>query len=201
MKIITEEQLRELYEWPKGRAGKKVLPELEKHSIHFIESSPFCVISTSDAKGKMDASPRGGQSGFIKVLDDRTIVIPDAKGNNRVDSLVNIIETGRIGILFLIPGIDETLRINGGAAISTDDQYLSLFPEETQRPKSYLVITIEEVFLHCAKALMRSKLWEDELKVNKEEFPTMGRMLKDQLGGDQPLETREEMIKRYLPDL
>lgn len=201
MKITNEEQLRELYGWPKGRASIKVINSLEKHSINFIKHSPFLVLSTYDKQGRCDASPRGGQPGFVSILDNQTLLIPDAKGNNRVDSLVNIVETGSIGLLFFIPGIDETLRINGTASISAEEIYIQRFSQMGKRPKSCVRIKIDEVFLHCAKALMRSKLWNAAAVLNRSEFPTMGRMLNDQLGTNNQEETQEEMIKRYLPDL
>jgi predicted pyridoxine 5'-phosphate oxidase superfamily flavin-nucleotide-binding protein len=113
----------------------------------------------------------------------------------------NIVETGRVGLLFLIPGVDETLRLNGSAIISTDDDLLKLFPNEKISPKSCIVIKVEEVFLHCAKALMRSKLWHDDYKIERKSFPTMGRMLKDQLGDTKEPESQEEMVKRYQQDL
>ena len=201
MKINTSEQLREIYGFPGGRAKVKVLKAIEKHAINFIENSPFLIISTVSKDGKMDCSPRGGGVGFVKVLDKNTIVIPDAKGNNRLDSLVNIIETGSAGTLFLIPGVNETLRINGNAYLSSDTEYLELFTSENNPPKACIVIKIKEVFLHCAKAFMRSKLWEESAKIDRKEFPTMGQMLKDQLGGSEAPETPEVMEKRYQKDL
>ena len=201
MRITTIEQLRELYDFPSGRAKDKVLGKLEKHSINFIEHAPFLVLSSSNAQGKLDASPRGGQPGFVKVLNENQIVIPDAKGNNRLDSLTNIIETGDIGLLFFIPGVDETLRINGKAYISTDADRLELFASENNPPKSCIVVTIEAIFLHCAKAFMRSKLWDLDSQLDRNSFPTMGQMLKDQLQSEGTLETRTEMVKRYMKDL
>ncbi len=201
MKIRTEEQLRELYGYASGRAKDKVFSKLDKHAINFINESPFLILSSSNNEGKQDASPRGGSLGFVKVISDSEIIIPDSKGNNRVDSLSNIVETGKVGLLFLIPGVDETLRINGNAYLSTDEDYLNLFTEEKNPPKSCIVISVEEVFLHCAKALMRSKLWDESSKINRDEFPTMGQMLKDQLGSKDAPETREAMIKRYQKDL
>ncbi len=201
MKIENESQLRELYGYPKGRAKDKVLDHLEKHAINFIKTSPFLVMSTSSLEGNQDASPRGGNSGFVKIVDDKTIVIPDAKGNNRVDSISNIIETNSIGLLFLIPGVDETLRINGSAFLSTDTSYLKLFIEENNPPKACIVISVKEAFLHCAKAFMRSKLWEASTQIDRDTFPTMGQMLKDQLGSKEAPETREAMIERYRKDL
>lgn len=201
MTVKTEEQLRNLYGWAKGRAKDKVLPQLEKHAKNFLAHSPFFVMSTFDKAGRSDASPRGGAPGFVKILDETTLLVPDAKGNNRVDSLVNIVETGKIGCLFLIPGIDETLRINGTATISNNPEYIDLFPNEQNLPKTCIKIEIEEVFLHCAKALMRSKLWSEDYKKGRPEFPTMGRMLNEQLKTNNPIETQEEMIKRYAKDL
>ncbi|MGB5418860.1 pyridoxamine 5'-phosphate oxidase family protein [Algibacter sp.] len=201
MKIENDAQLRELYGYPKGRAKEKVLSHLEKHGIHFIKNSPFFVMSTSSNEGKADASPRGGVPGFVKVIDDKTLIIPDSKGNNRVDSIGNIVETGRIGLLFLIPGIDETLRINGSAYLSTDIKHLDLFSEGQNPPKACLVVSVEEAFLHCAKAFMRSKLWDASAQIESQSFPTMGKMLKDQLGSKEDPESRDDMIKRYKKDL
>lgn len=200
-KITTEDELRTLYGWPAGRAEIKVLDRLEKHGRGFISKSPFSIISTVDASGRVDTSPRGGRPGFIYVIDDHTIAIPDAKGNNRVDSLVNIVDTGRIGMLLMIPGIEETMRINGSAYISTAKDLISRYTEDKNPPKSCIVVEIEEVFLHCAKALMRNKLWQQDYVVQKADFPSMGRMLNDQLGTDNKIETYEEMRKRYEPDL
>ncbi|MEL7534206.1 MAG: pyridoxamine 5'-phosphate oxidase family protein [Bacteroidota bacterium] len=201
MTISNQEELRELYGWPKGRAKDKVLPQLEAHAKNFLAHAPFFVLSTYDKNGKADASPRGGKPGFVKVLDDKSLLIPDSKGNNRVDSLVNIVETGKIGCLFLIPGIDETLRINGQASISADPRHIELFPDEQNPPKTCIKLAIEEVFLHCAKALMRSDLWGASNRVERPGFPTMGRMLNEQLGTHNPIETQEEMVKRYQGDL
>ena len=201
MNITSEAQLRELYGWPKGRAKSKVLSQLEKHSKHFISLSPFFIMSTSNQEGQLDASPRGGSPGFVKVLDDTTLLFPDAKGNNRVDSLINLVENGQIGCLFFIPGIDETLRINGSATITTNPEYIHLFHEEQNPPKTCIKIAIEEVFLHCAKALMRSKLWGDAHRVERPGFPTMGRMLNEQLGLGASTESQEDMLKRYQQDL
>tara|TARA_R110002073_G_scaffold313380_3_gene485312 strand:- start:21966 stop:22583 length:618 start_codon:yes stop_codon:yes gene_type:complete len=199
--ITSIEKLREIYGFPKGRAKDKVLTSLEKHAIHFLSKSPFLLLSTVSNNGKMDISPRGGNPGFVKVSDTNTLLIPDAKGNNRIDSFSNIIETGRIGLIFLIPGIDETLRINGSAYITTDTHVLNLFTSEDKTPISCLVISVEEIFLHCAKAFMRSKLWTDHFKIVPKDFPSIGTMLKDQLNSSEEAESREEMIQRYQKDL
>lgn len=201
MPIKETQQLREMYGTPSGRAKIKVLKGLEKHAINYISKSPFVVISTVDTNMNLDASPRGGAPGFVRVLDNNTLLIPDAKGNNRVDSLSNIVETGRIGMLFFIPGIDETLRVNGSAIVSTNPDYLQQFSTEKNLPKACIVITVEEMFLHCAKAFMRSKLWSEEAKLERSQFPTMGQMLNDQLEIDAPTESQEAMVQRYKNDL
>lgn len=201
MKINNTETLRDLYGEPSFRAAKKGLGYLEKHGRNFIEKSPFALISTVDTKGKLDASPRGGAPGFVRIQSDTQILIPDAKGNNRVDSLSNIVETGQIGMLFLIPGIDETLRLNGTAQVSTDPELLDLFTSERNPPKACIVVDIEEVFLHCAKAFMRSRLWDPEAQIERSSFPTMGQMLKDQLGTAETPESQEAMVERYQKDL
>ncbi|GAA4945982.1 pyridoxamine 5'-phosphate oxidase family protein [Algibacter agarivorans] len=201
MQIENESQLRELYGYATGRAKDKLLYSLEPHAINFINHAPFLVLSTSSKEGKQDASPRGGHPGFVKVMNEKEIVIPDAKGNNRVDSISNIVETGTIGLLFLIPGIDETLRVNGTAYLSTDKAYLNLFTAEQNPPKACIVIRVEELFLHCAKAFMRSKLWDKNTQINRDDFPTIGQMLKDQLGSKETPESRDAMMKRYKKDL
>ncbi len=201
MKVNSVSQLREIYGFPSGRAKVKSLKALDPHAINYISKSPFMMMATMSIEGAMDNSPRGGAPGFIKVLDDTHIVIPDAKGNRRLDSLVNIVETARVGLFFMLPGIDETLRVNGSAYISTSADLLEMFNEEKNPPQTCLVVEIEEIFLHCAKALMRSKLWSRDIQLARDEFPTMGRMLKDQLQGPEEVETHEEMVKRYEKDL
>ncbi|GAB5527686.1 MAG: pyridoxamine 5'-phosphate oxidase family protein [Roseivirga sp.] len=201
MRIENTDQLEALYGTARGRAKNKVLAELEQHSTNFIHKSPFLILSTYSSEGNMDASPRGGGPGFVKVLDNHTIAIPDGKGNNRLDSFRNIIDTGRVGLLFLIPGMDETLRINGSAYITTEEAIIDLFTDQQHRPKTSLIIEIEEVFLHCAKALMRSRLWAADAQIERKELPTMGQMLKDQLNDDIVPETQEEMVARYKKSL
>lgn len=201
MKIEKPEQLRDLYDQPKGRTLKKELSELDKHCIHFLSLSPFMTISSVSKNGEMDTSPRGGKPGFAKVINKNQLLIADAKGNNRLDTLTNIVETGIVGSIFLIPGIDETLRINGRAAVRTDSELLALFKDEKNPPKTCISIQIETVFLHCAKALMRSHLWANNFRVDPNNFPTMGQMIKDQIQGEETPETREAMIQRYQSDL
>ena len=201
MYIKSEEKLREIYGYPKGRAKYKQLPALERHSINFIEHSPFVAIATYAKSGLVDCSPRGGNPGFVKIINESCIILPDGKGNNRLDSLVNIIDTGNIGCLFLIPGVDETLRVNGLARISTSPEHLELFSDSRNPPKTCVEITVREVFLHCAKSLMRSELWSSESKIDRSDFPTMGAMINDQLSIMDNPETQEDMVTRYKRDL
>lgn len=177
------------------------MSKLDVHAKNFISKSPMLVMATYDQQGKMDASPKGGPAGFVKVLNDHQLLIPDSKGNNRMDGFLNIVATGRIGTLFLLPGMDETLRINGAAYVSTDPDFLHLFANDKLPPLSCLVIEVEEVFMHCAKALMRSRLWEVNSQIERSEMPSMGQMLKDQIGSNETPETQEAMVKRYQQDL
>ncbi|WP_447895757.1 pyridoxamine 5'-phosphate oxidase family protein [Vreelandella sp. GE22] len=201
MYIESKEELRALYAQPKQRALDKQLASLEPHSKRFINYSPFVLLSTYSTEGAVDCSPRGGSAGFVKVIDDRRIVIPDSKGNNRLDSMLNIVDTGRIGGLFLIPGVDETLRLNGQARVSTRGDYLALFADDKNPPKACIEIVVEEVFLHCAKALMRSKLWSPEALIDRDRLPTLGRMINDQLGLNEAVESQAAMEARYQQDL
>ena len=201
MIITSQDQLRALYGEPNERAVNKVLGGFDKHVLHFISLSPFLAISTIDADGNLDVSPRGGEPGFVKVIGNNELLIHDAKGNKRVDSLSNIVDTGFIGTLFFIPGVDEALRINGRATVSVDPTHLSLFEREANPPKSCIHLVATQVFLHCAKALMRSKLWSAESQIERSILPTMGEMMKDHLKLDTEPESREEMLKRYAPDL
>ncbi len=201
MKIENKQQLRDVYNQPGERAIRKQLSQLDEHCINFIHHAPFAVISTVNQNLEADASPRGGNNGFIKVKDANTILIPDSSGNNRLDSLNNILDTGSIGLLFMIPGIKETLRVNGKATITTSKEYLNLFDDDFKAPKACIEVKVKEAFLHCAKAFMRSNLWQPENWKDTYSFPTMGQMLKDQLGGNEPPESRKDMENRYKKDL
>lgn len=197
--IKTVEELRRLYAEPGERAVRKQLSRLDRHCRRFIELSPFVVIASGGEQ--FDASPRGGPPGFVKVVDETTLWIPDAPGNNRLDSLVNILETGRIGLLFLIPGVDETLRVNGPASLSADPEKLQRAVSGERVPKLVIEVTVAEAYLHCAKALMRSRLWADDARQDRSLLPTMGEMLAEQIGTSGPVETQEEMVARYREQL
>jgi PPOX class probable FMN-dependent enzyme len=198
--VESIESLRRLFPEPGERAVNKQLSRLDVHCRRFIELSPFVVIASGNG-AQLDASPRGGAPGFVKVVDDVTLSIPDAPGNNRLDSLENIIATGRAGLLFLIPGVDETLRVNGAARISDDPEKLAQFATETRTPRIVIEVAVEEAFLHCAKALMRSRLWSDDARQERSVLPAMGEMLADQIGAGGRVETQAEMVARYKRDL
>jgi PPOX class probable FMN-dependent enzyme len=195
--IEALDELRRLYAEPSGRAVTKQLSRLDPHCTRFISLSPFVVLASAGHAARLDASPRGGDAGFVKVSGDRTILIPDATGNNRLDTLTNILETGRLGLLFLIPGIDETLRVNGGARLSDDPRTLAVFAGERKTPKLVIEVTVEEAYLHCAKALMRSSLWNPQSRVQRSVLPSMGEMLRDQTGSAVIPEAQEQMVARY----
>lgn len=198
--IDSVETLRELFPPPGERAVKKQMQSLDGHCRRFIELSPFVVVATGDGES-FDASPRGGAPGFVRIVDESTVVIPDSPGNNRIDSLANIIRTGAVGLLFMIPGVDETLRLNGPARVSRDPRLLETLHDGKRLPRVAIEVTVREVFLHCAKALMRSKLWSEDSQRDRSVLPTMGEMLAEQIGTSERPETQEEMLARYRESL
>jgi hypothetical protein len=201
MNITSLESLRALYAQPQPRAVLKQLKALDVHCRSFIALSPFVVVSTANAQHQQDASPRGGAPGFVKVNDGGALLIPDAPGNNRLDTLENIVTTGRVGLLFLIPGFDETLRVNGQAVVSVNPTDIALCTNERRAPKTVIKVQVDEAYLHCAKALMRSRLWATEAQVPRTTLPTAGQMISDQTGIVVAAETQEAMALRYAPDL
>ena len=205
MHITTIEALRQLYGPASDRSLKKEMPSLDPHAVRFIALSPFLVLASSNVDGHMDASPRGGEPGFVKVLDAQTLLIPDAPGNNRLDTLENIVSTGRLGLLFMVPGFDETLRTNGQAVLSTDPADLALCVDARRTPKLVIRVTVASVYLHCAKAFMRSQLWDATRHPERSKLPTMGEMLRDQIqafkGETMETESQAEMLQRYQQSL
>ena len=199
--IETIEALRRLYSEAKGRAVQKQMSHIDEHCARFIALSPFVVLASSDSQGALDASPRGGAPGFVRVADEHTLLIPDSPGNNRLDTLTNIIATGSVGLLFMIPGVDETLRVNGRARLNDDASMLATFADEKRTPKLVIEITVIDAYLHCAKAFMRSRLWSPASRVDRAVLPTMGEMLSDQTGLPSSPETQAEMRARYAADL
>jgi len=201
MQIQTVDALRQLYAQPLERAVKKEIRTLDLHCRNFIALSPFVVVATSSAAHQLDASPRGGEPGFVKVTPGGELLIPDAPGNNRLDSLENVVATGQVGLLFLIPGVDETLRVNGGATLSLAPEHIAACTTERRAPKLVLRVTVAAAYLHCAKAFLRSRLWKQAAQVDRSVLPTAGQMISDQTGLHVPPETREAMERRYEKDL
>jgi hypothetical protein len=199
--IDSKEKLRAAYPPAKERSVKKQLSRLDRHCLRFVSLSPFVVLSSGTLDGGFDASPRGGEPGFVKAVDDTMLLIPDAPGNNRLDTLENIIANGRLGLLFLIPGVDETLRVNGRARLRDETSLIEQFKNEKRTPRLVIEVKVEDVYLHCAKALMRSKLWSAEGRVERAGLPTLGQMLADQIGEPALAETQAQMVERYKADL
>ena len=196
--IVDEKNLGQLYGEPSERAVLKQLDHLDKHCQAFIEISPFLVIGTMGSDGLGDVSPRGDAPGFVKVKDEKTIYLPDRLGNNRTDTLSNVLENSGVGLLFLVPGMNETLRVNGNAKITTDKNILESLSVEGKAPRSALEIIIEEAYLQCAKALIRSKLWEEDYKIERKSFPSLGKIISDQIGrGDDENRAERSIQKGY----
>ena len=189
--ITDEVGLRALHHQPMSRATDKVLRALDAHCLKIISLSPFCAVATQ-GPGGADISPRGDPPGFVRVLDARTLLLPDRVGNNRLDGMTNLLVNPRIGLLFLVPGINETLRINGTARITDDARLLSVCAINNRPPKVGLVIAVEEAFLHCAKALVRSALWDATKQIDRAILPTYPEMLLDHVKGL----TREENARQ-----
>ena len=199
--IETVEALRASYGEPSERAVKKSLDRLDRHCRRFIELSPFVVLGSAGADGRLDCSPRGDPPGFVEVLDDRTILLPDRRGNNRADSLTNVLENPHVGMLFMIPGVNETLRLNGRATLTTDPARLVPLAVRGQVPRSGLLVEVEEVFLQCTKALVRSRLWADESRVDRRAaLPSFGQMLADHIGLPDDGEAIDRRLREKLPE-
>jgi PPOX class probable FMN-dependent enzyme len=181
--IANAKDLKERYGEPSERAVGKELDHLDKHCRAFIAISPFMVIGTMGADGLGDVSPKGDAPGFVLVSDEKTLVIPDRPGNNRTDTLLNILDNPGVGMLFMVPGMNETLRVNGTARIVTDTAVLDSLLVNDRPPRSALVVDVKEAYLHCAKAFMRSKLWSDEHRIERNSFPSLGQIITEQMGG------------------
>ncbi len=195
--IATGQELRALYAMPKERAVKKQLVKLDRHHIDFLALARFVVLSTCDKDGNLDASPRGGEPGFVKAVDEHTLVIPDWSGNNRLDTFANILQSGRIGAFFLVPGVDEALRVNGAASLRNDEAFTSLCEVNGCFPKLVIHVAVKEAYLHCAKAVMRGGLWSQDAQVERSVLPTMNEMLREQIGQVEPAEPQEVMVARH----
>lgn len=181
--IGDEEALRGLFRAQTALAAQKCQPALDRHAQAFIRRSPFLCIGTQDRDGRADVSPRGDPAGFVRIIDEHTLAIPDRPGNNRLDSLANILTNPSVGLLFIIPGFDDTLRVNGRATLVTDPEILEGMSVRERAPKLAIVVTVGEVFMHCAKAFRRSRLWDPDALQNRAEMPSLSKIILDQTTG------------------
>jgi PPOX class probable FMN-dependent enzyme len=198
--ITDEESLRSLFHATHPLAAQKCLPALDKHAQEFIRRSPFICVGTQSAEGKADVSPRGDPVGFVKILDQNTLAIPDRPGNNRLDTLVNILANPSVGLLFIIPGFDDTLRVNGQASLVTDPDILETMSVEGRVPKLAILLRVREVFMHCAKAFRRSHLWEPEHFQDRNEMPSLAKIVLDQTTGAPSDEAEMRKLDDELED-
>lgn len=182
--ITTIEQLQTLYKAPHPIAMQKAIPALEQHSHTFISHSPFVVLATQTKQGKMDISPRGGPAGFVQVLDNEHLLFGDHAGNNRLDTLRNLLHNPEISLLFMIPGINEVLRVKGCASLHDDEDLIERCLEGTKRPKLVLKIKLSELFFHCPKAMLVSSIWDNTTFKQRDILPSLGQIVQDQLGLD-----------------
>ncbi len=202
--LRSTDELAAHYRAPRRSVLDKETDHLDAGCRDFIAASTFVLLGTSDPHGRQDVSPRGGPPGFVKVLDDRRLVIPDLNGNNRLDSLRNIIEWSHVGLLFVIPGLGETLRLNGEACVTVDDTVLSLFDGELRRPASAIGVEIEHAYIHCAKSIRRGGLWDPGGWPTVEGRPSAGQILVDHSGAGEHItgEQLEGMLEEgYAADL
>ncbi|UWU86371.1 pyridoxamine 5'-phosphate oxidase family protein [Bradyrhizobium yuanmingense] len=200
MTNLSAEDLATIYAKPSPRVIAKARPAIDAHAKKFIEMSPFCVLATSGADGSVDASPRGGGIGFVRVAGPNQLLMPDRSGNNRIDSFRNVVEgSGFVHLLFFVPGIEETLRVGGRGRLSADPDLLASMVEFGKPPRAVLNVAVSEVYFHCGKALMRSNLWGSE-KVQRSVMPSIVTVIHEQTGLGEPAshEAVEELYKTQL---
>ncbi|WP_213301102.1 pyridoxamine 5'-phosphate oxidase family protein [Paraburkholderia sacchari] len=194
---ITIAELEAHYGAPNERSVRKEIDHVNADYRRFIELSPFVVLATGGPEG-LDCSPRGDVPGFVRILDSRTLALPDRPGNNRVDSLRNVVAAPQVGLLFMVPGVGETLRVNGRARVSLDPELLASFAMDGKPPRSVLLIDVQSVYFHCAKAIVRSNLWDPAHHVERSQMPSAGEMLR-RVNAEQYGETFD--VERYEADL
>jgi uncharacterized protein len=198
---LSASDLATIYAKPTARVIAKARPEIDVHAKRFIGMSPFCVLATSGSDASVDASPRGGNPGFVHVAGPNQLLMPDRSGNNRIDSFRNIVEgSGLLQLIFFVPGIDETLRVGGRGKLSADPELMASMVEFGKPPRAVLNIAVDEVYFHCGKALMRSKLWSTETRVERSVMPSISQMIHEQtkLGEPEPQAVVEERYKTQL---
>jgi len=195
-RITDPARLREIYGPVLERAAAKELDRLDRHCLRFIAHSPMILLASSDGE-RLDVSPKGDAPGFVQPDGERAILIPDWPGNNRIDGLRNICAHARVGVIFLIPNVRETLRINGPAAIFDDEDLRARFARKGRLPVTVLRVETEEVFMHCSKSMLRSRLWQPETWPERGALPTLNEVMKDHAGQKGPVEPEDEMIARF----
>jgi hypothetical protein len=200
--ITTHDALRQRYpRAPSERVVRKELTALDEHCAAFIAASPFLVLATVGPDDGLDVSPRGDHPGFVEVADRGTLLIPDRPGNNRLDSLTNLLVRPRAALIFMIPGVDETLRVNGSARIDDDPELRARCAVDGKLPATVIVVGVEQAYLHCAKAFMRSRLWDPEAWPRERPVPTLGEMIRDQVDPQGAPEGQKAMLDRYRAEL
>ena len=193
--ITSEEDFREIMGHPSELVTRKTIDYIDDNCQSFINESPFITIASSDLKGNFDVSPKGDPPGFVKVLDKRTIAIPDRLGNRRADTFMNILQNPKVGLIFLIPGIKETLRVSGEAQIVTDKSVLELLAHKGRLPKLAMIVHVKEAFMHCAKCIIRSKLWANIDADTERTAPTLAKSMVDHGKLDKSYEEMDQIIK------
>lgn len=198
--IKSKADLRAYYGEPVPRTVERQLSRLDKHCRHFISLSPFLVMASWGPEGA-DASPKGDPPGFVQVIDDTTLLLPDRRGNARVDSLQNIIDSPDVGLIFFVPGVEETLRVNGKAEITTEAALLEPLAVKGKVPQSGLLIQVKEAFFHCGKSIIRSRLWDSDTRIERSAFPTLGQIVADQVPGrnvEEEDQVTEQVYREHL---
>jgi uncharacterized protein len=204
--LLSDEEARALvgaYPAVSPLAAAKDIGRLDPHLAHFISLAPICFVSTASADGKQDVTPRGDPPGSFKVIDGHTLAFPDRPGNNRLDTLKNLLENPEIALIFLLPGTNDTARVAGTARLSTDPELLAAMAVQGKAPLCAVVVSVRQAYFHCAKALLRSKLWTGEYGVAKGSFPSLSRMIGDQVGltmTEDEKQKREAMLEANYRD-
>jgi uncharacterized protein len=192
--LTSVDALRTVYRQPHQRSLDKEIDHLDDHCRDFIAHCPIVVLATASASGQVDVSPKGGPPGFVAVLDDHRLAVPDMSGNNRLDSMRNIVDGGAVALLLLVPGVDETMRINGRAVVTTDDDVLDRCPIGDLRPNVAIVVEVSTAFIHCAKALRRGSLWDAAAWPDTTDMATPACMLKDHIGLEGTVEDSQRAL-------
>lgn len=201
MTDIGFDDLKTIYPAPTERVLAKALSRIDRHAANFISLSPFCVLASAGPDGTVDASPRGGGPGFVAVKDGNRLLMPDRQGNNRIDSFRNVLSgSGYVQLIFFVPGLDETLRVGGDAKLSADQELLQAMIEFGKPPRAVLEVSVREAYFHCGKALMRSKLWSPDARVQRSAQPSISEVVHEQTGMGTP-ESHEQVEARFRTQL